>query len=814
MIYRLEVVARRARRWISRSEWAARLLGLPETGDTTAARGLVMIQIDGLSRSQLELALSHGKMPFLRRLLDRERYRLHTLYSGLPSSTPAVQAELFYGVKGAVPAFSFRDHRSGRIVRMFEASATAAVENRLAELGEPLMRDGAVYFDILTGGATECHFCPSSVGWGPFLRAANPLALSFLIITNAYSFLRLAMLLVIELGLAVYDCLMGSIAGRDLVSEIRFIPARTAISILLRDLVRIGAEIDVTRGLPVIHLNFAGYDEQAHRRGPSSLFAHRTLTGIDDTIAHVWRAAMRSTRRDYDIWVYSDHGQEETLSYSRVVGRTVEEAVAEVFTSYEGGGPVSLGDTQHGIQSQRVRFLGGRKTKRLFPVYRDVAVPKVSAPAVAAMGPLGFVYARRALSREEKTDLAQLLVAEAEIPLVMVPDGPDNLRAWTRSGEHRLPDDAAEVLGSDHPFLDEVVRDLIDLCSHRDAGDFIISGWRTDGKPFGFPIENGAHGGPGPEETRAFAILPADAPIEPRAGGYLRPLDLRNAAFAVRGQSTEPTAVAASVWSPECQDADAGRLRVMTYNVHSCVGMDGRLSPERIARVIAQHEPDVVALQELDVGRARTGGVDQAHLIARYLEMEFHFHPALRVAEEQYGNAILTRLPMRPVRAERLPGASRLEPRGAQWVAIETGCGEVQLINTHLGLWPGERRAQAGALLGADWLAHPDCRAPVILLGDFNALPQSPVCRMLRTRLHDVQIELRGHRPKKTLFGRYPSARIDHIFVDRGVAIDAVDVPESVLARTASDHLPLAVDLRLDAVQFSAIDAGQSALPC
>lgn len=85
----------------------------------------------------------------------------------------------------------------------------------------------------------------------------------------------------------------------------------------------------------------------------------------------------------------------------------------------------------------------------------------------------------------------------------------------------------------------------------------------------------------------------------------------------------------------------------MTYNVHGCVGMDGKLAPERIAsRVIARHTPDIVALQELDVGRRRSNGVDQAELIARRLEMEQIFSASLHVEEGRYGNAILTHLPM------------------------------------------------------------------------------------------------------------------------------------------------------------------------
>jgi endonuclease/exonuclease/phosphatase family metal-dependent hydrolase len=207
-----------------------------------------------------------------------------------------------------------------------------------------------------------------------------------------------------------------------------------------------------------------------------------------------------------------------------------------------------------------------------------------------------------------------------------------------------------------------------------------------------------------------------------------------------------------------------------------------------------------VALQELDVGRARTEGADQAHLIARYLEMDFHFHPALHLEEERYGDAILTHLPMRLVKADALPGLPGklfLEPRGALWVAIDVHGTEIQVLNTHLGLLPRERKAQVEALLGPEWLAHPDCRGPVILCGDFNALPASKVCRRLRERLNDAQIELDRHRPRGTFFGRFPAARIDHVFVDAGFEVADIEVPDSELVRVASDHLPLIVEVHL-----------------
>jgi endonuclease/exonuclease/phosphatase family metal-dependent hydrolase len=240
----------------------------------------------------------------------------------------------------------------------------------------------------------------------------------------------------------------------------------------------------------------------------------------------------------------------------------------------------------------------------------------------------------------------------------------------------------------------------------------------------------------------------------------------------------------------------------MTYNVHGCVGMDGKLDAERIARVIARARPDVVALQELDVGRLRSLGMDQAHRIARYLEMEFHFHPAMHLEEERYGDAILTHLPQRLVKAGPLPGLAgkpHLEPRGALWVAVELHGREVQIINTHMGLYPHERIAQAAALLGSDWLAHEACREPVILCGDFNALPSSPVCRRLGGPLRDAQAEAKHGRPQATFSSRLPRMRIDHIFISPGLEVRGIEVPHSELARVASDHLPLIAEIRLPA---------------
>lgn len=240
--------------------------------------------------------------------------------------------------------------------------------------------------------------------------------------------------------------------------------------------------------------------------------------------------------------------------------------------------------------------------------------------------------------------------------------------------------------------------------------------------------------------------------------------------------------------------------RIVTYNVHRCVGNDRRLDVARVAAVLAELKPDIVALQELDVGRRRTNHVDQAHEIAQRLSMTHHFHAAMQVEEERYGDAILTVYPERLVKAGPLPGLPRvrgLEPRGALWVEVEIDGRPVQIVNTHLGLVPREQQLQAAALAGPGWLGHPDCHGPAILLGDFNATASSVVYRTLVKRLQPARQLAPRKSPTSTFPSQLPVLRIDHLFVSPGVEVHDVTAPFTPLTRVASDHLPLVMDFAL-----------------
>ena len=175
MVSRIEVFLREIKRWFSRSEWLIRVLGLPTSKESANLPGLIIIQIDGLSRPQLEKAIKNKRLPFINRLLEKEHYQIHSLYTGTPSSTPAVQGELFYGIKSIVPAFSFYDRESKKVQTMYEPNAALAIEKTLAAKGSnPLLKDGSGYCNVYGSGASETHFLRIFVWLGWCITCSQP----------------------------------------------------------------------------------------------------------------------------------------------------------------------------------------------------------------------------------------------------------------------------------------------------------------------------------------------------------------------------------------------------------------------------------------------------------------------------------------------------------------------------------------------------------------------------------------------------------------------------------------------------------------
>jgi endonuclease/exonuclease/phosphatase family metal-dependent hydrolase len=232
---------------------------------------------------------------------------------------------------------------------------------------------------------------------------------------------------------------------------------------------------------------------------------------------------------------------------------------------------------------------------------------------------------------------------------------------------------------------------------------------------------------------------------------------------------------------------------MMTYNIHGCVGTDGRRDIERVARVAEEQAPDLFVLQEVDVGRERSGRVDQAEELACLLGMQAHFTCAFESDGGRYGIAMMASHDL-DIESEGCLPARGDEVRAAQWARLRLGGIHVDVLHTHLSVRPRDRRAQMAELLTTRWIERRSKYPHLIVCGDLNALPFSSVYRTLNRKFVDVQRATNG-RPKATWPSFLPVARVDHIFAGRGFRVLKSSVPKTPLTQVASDHLPLVADL-------------------
>ncbi len=178
---------------------------------------------------------------------------------------------------------------------------------------------------------------------------------------------------------------------------------------------------------------------------------------------------------------------------------------------------------------------------------------------------------------------------------------------------------------------------------------------------------------------------------------------------------------------PVSSAAQATTLRILAYNIHHGAGNDEVLDLERIAGLIRRLEPDLVALQEIDNRTERTGGVNQAAELGRLTGLASVFGPFMDYRGGQYGMALLSRLPFVDQTNHMLPEGA--EPRSALTITVELpgDAGELMFTGIHFYRTEQERMAQARRLLDLLDAEEP----PVILAGDFNSTPGSPVMDLI-----------------------------------------------------------------------------------
>ncbi|MFG0284992.1 MAG: alkaline phosphatase family protein [Phycisphaerales bacterium JB039] len=494
----------------------------------------LLIQIDGLSRPALEGALGRGRIPVLQRLIEHDRFELRSIYAGLPSTTPAAQAELFYGVRCAVPAFAFLDREARTPRHMLAPGAASAVERRLrAEDGGPLLRAGAAYCDIYTGGARVCRFCPSSLA-DPATVFSGGLAPALRTIGAYFGISGRASIMMAGEAFRFISSPRDR-DGRSLRAALKDSWSRVLASIVLRDSSRLNAIRDMRDGLPIVHVNFVGYDKQAHRYGPRSQPALRALQGADRAIGTMIQAARDLAGAPPTIVIYSDHGQERTSSFRQAAGRGLGALVRDSARQ------VDLGAGSSPDQDRAVsrHTLGQEAGEQLLGIGAEVE--QVGGQQIVAIesGPIAHIYLTGPATDEARCDLAARVASTAGQIAVLArrSEGPPVCFL----GEDRYKD-AAELCSArlvEHPFAAGVPDDLETLAAHHSAGDLILLATGF-GAALSFASERGSHGGCGPEETHAFALAPRGLLPDPAAEAPLRLGDLRSALLHHRKDRSGP----------------------------------------------------------------------------------------------------------------------------------------------------------------------------------------------------------------------------------------------------------------------------------
>lgn len=225
-------------------------------------------------------------------------------------------------------------------------------------------------------------------------------------------------------------------------------------------------------------------------------------------------------------------------------------------------------------------------------------------------------------------------------------------------------------------------------------------------------------------------------------------------------------------------------LNVATWNIHMGIGVDKRRDLERTAEVIRRIAPDLIGLQEVD-NQVKNSASD-LQTLGRLAGLEVVAGPTMKRADGDYGNALLTRLPVLKVERHTISVQGR-EPRGLLIAHLEAGRETLQAAVTHLGLLPRERRFQVRKLI--EHLSSAD-RAPLVLMGDFNEwLFWGRPLRWLHQHFGPVC-------SPATFPSRWPVLRLDHILSNSKGQLNALKAYKTPLSRVASDHLPLTAGYR------------------
>ncbi len=242
---------------------------------------------------------------------------------------------------------------------------------------------------------------------------------------------------------------------------------------------------------------------------------------------------------------------------------------------------------------------------------------------------------------------------------------------------------------------------------------------------------------------------------------------------------------------------DENVLRMVTYNTHKSRGLDGRIRPERIVKVLKNLNADVIALQEVWSYTEGPLRKDQARYLSEHLQLSCCVGETRKYRGGIYGNIILTRFPILFTQTYDLTVVQR-EERGCLRADLEVpGAGLLHVFNIHLGTGYFERKRQS-KLIEVTIVKNPELNGGKrIVMGDFNEWTLGPTTKLLQEQFRSV--DAATVHPLKSYPGIMPMLTLDHIYFDPSLKLKRLTIYRSPLALIASDHLPVVADFDIKA---------------
>lgn len=541
------------------AQWLSRRMSLP--GAVEPGRGIVILEIDGLSYERMRRAIDTGAMPTARQMLCDGTHRLSHFDCGLPSQTSSAQAGILYGDNYDIPAFRWYEKSSGRMVVSNRFSDAAALNARYAS-GRGLLRGGSSITNLMSGDAAKSLLTLSALRETDEETRRRRNEDLYLFWLNPYIFTRSALLTAWDLVVELFEAARQRVLNtQPRINRFRkgYPILRAVTNVFLRELGTYMVMLDIIRGAPAIYTTYVGYDEVAHHAGPDSPDALHTLRGLDRSIGRVRDVIERKAGRPYDLFILSDHGQSAGATFRQRYGATLAQLIESLVNARTSArisarisAPAGSDTGQYFVAALAAELRNAnlqRPDKRRRDQVRNAALNRtgralarqVSAspdtaqaePATATRPPVvvcaGGNMAHAYFNfKRDKASLSELqagypglvdaLVSHPGIGFVVALDDDGAPIAFGKSGAHNLA--TGVVTGNDPliPYGDPDLRaeQLLRLAEFPSAGDLIInSTLYADGQVAAFEELVGSHGGLGGQQTDAFILHPADMRVPP-----------------------------------------------------------------------------------------------------------------------------------------------------------------------------------------------------------------------------------------------------------------------------------------------------------